>query len=155
MNKILFPAILVIVALLFGAYFYFSWTSKPAEEGAPGPAGQEEETATPETPAKDVTAEENIYAIVGDTFTITLDSNATTGYTWRVQHDTGPIRMTARSYREPQASLLGAPGTETFTFEALAPGEAELQFAYWREWEGENSVVETKVYHVNVSPVGK
>lgn len=156
MNKTLFPAILVIIALLFGTYFYFNLTSKPAHEGTPGPTAEvEEESETPVATARDVTSEENVFAVVGDTFSITLDSNATTGYTWRVQHDAGPITMTGQNYNAPTSGLMGAGGTETFNFKALAAGESELQFAYWREWEGEKSIIETKVYHVNVSPVGK
>lgn len=155
MNKSLLPAILLILAFLFGVYFYLSWSAKPAAEAPAAGTPVTEESVTSETPAKDVTSDENIYAVVGDTFEITLDSNATTGHTWRVQHDTGPITMTGRKYDEPTSGLMGAGGKETFTFKAVNPGDAELQFAYWREWEGENSIVETKVYHVSVSPVGK
>ena len=75
---------------------------------------------------------------VGKTFTITLDANPTTGYSW-TQNIGSPIVVAYVSdvytpeRRNPQ--VVGGGGTTTFTFKAVATGTTTITLRYARAWE--------------------
>jgi inhibitor of cysteine peptidase len=72
----------------------------------------------------------------GDTLEVALESNPTTGYSWQiVEIDPALLSQEGEVEFEPQSDLVGAGGTETFRFKALAPGEGALQLNYHRIWE--------------------
>ena len=75
---------------------------------------------------------------VGGSFTVTLDSNATTGYSWELKEisDTGILEKTDNKYVAPTSSLMGAGGKEVWTFKALAPGTTTLSMEYSQPWAG-------------------
>lgn len=76
-------------------------------------------------------------------FTITLESNRTTGYGWYLDTlDTGLIDAIGQAYAAPAAGALGAPGRETWTFKARAgafavPRVTTVIFRSLRPWEAE------------------
>jgi inhibitor of cysteine peptidase len=77
---------------------------------------------------------------VGGTLVVALASNPSTGYAWVVEEPV-PDQLEQEGpavYEEPEATdepVVGAPGTETFTFTAVAAGSATLRLAYVRSWE--------------------
>lgn len=67
---------------------------------------------------------------------ISLDSNPTTGYTWRVSNqDTNFLKLIGDSTLQAESKLLGAPTKQVFRFLTIAPGNTELNLVYHREWE--------------------
>jgi len=77
---------------------------------------------------------------VQDTAVVELEGNATTGYSWQYTiTPNGVVKEVSNDY--VQNSIIqdaaGVSGTYTFTFEAVAQGEAEIKFFYSREWEDE------------------
>jgi predicted secreted protein len=74
---------------------------------------------------------------VGETIQVTLESNPTTGYEWLYQSgDPDVIKQVGDAvYNEPDSGLMGAGGSETFTFEATGAGETVLELWYMRPWE--------------------
>jgi len=77
-------------------------------------------------------------------FSIKIESNPTTGYSWALQplkeEEKNLVKFKEQKVEEPgekpgEQRLLGAPTYEIFTFEALAPGEAVIQLHYRRPWE--------------------
>ena len=83
----------------------------------------------------------------GDTVAITLDSNPTTGYSWQVVQMDGRL-LQLQGEPEYQANsegdrLVGAPGTETYAFQALGTGQTTLVLGYFRPWEETVPPVET------------
>lgn len=72
----------------------------------------------------------------GQRFTVRLPSNATTGFRWVVA-ELGPVTQVGESvYDAPQdPGVVGAGGTETFTFKNGASGSGELRLEYRRPWE--------------------
>ena len=70
-------------------------------------------------------------------FTITLDSNPTTGYQWQIarQMDTGMVELIDSQYIAPKTGLVGAPGREEWHFKATKEGKAIISFEYVRPWE--------------------
>ena len=70
---------------------------------------------------------------VKDVITIDRVENASTGYRVSLVKLEG-LALTDVSYTPSAAGLCGAPGTKHFTFQALKPGRAEVQFAKYRPW---------------------
>lgn len=72
----------------------------------------------------------------GEIFSISLESNPSTGFSWQfIEQRSGTVIFLSRDYEAPKFSMPGAPGRERFTFKAESPGEKELVFTYLRPWE--------------------
>jgi len=77
---------------------------------------------------------------VGQTYTIDLDSNPTTGYSWRLVSPTNSVFMLVTNTYGPKKNterLVGSGGVEHWTFKAVGKGRAELVLEYMRPWEKE------------------
>lgn len=81
-----------------------------------------------------------IEASTGDTITITLDSNVTTGFQWNLvtEPDGAVAKLVSSEYVPPEDGLIGEGGVEIWTFEAVAPGETDLGLSYFRPFEPES-----------------
>src|SRR5215212_7199184 len=75
---------------------------------------------TPDPPAESPTSTP-ISASVGVPFSITLDSNRTTGYSWALatQLDPNVVELLQNTYQRSGGPRMGAGGTEIWTFEPL------------------------------------
>lgn len=74
----------------------------------------------------------------GDTFTIQLVSNPTTGYLWKFDNplfDESVMILRGDRYIQPQEQLAGAPGKRSLTFLAEGSGRTGLKLIYVRPWE--------------------
>jgi predicted secreted protein len=71
---------------------------------------------------------------VGSQFEIALDSNPTTGYSWRLQFDETYLTLADTRF-QPSSPLIGAGGIETFVFTAGRVGDVEIRLEYKRVWE--------------------
>lgn len=80
----------------------------------------------------------NVTLKVGDTLSIELASNPSTGYSWQLNQDDVQV---LQPLGEPQFSLgnktpiPGASGTQTFQFKAVGKGKTTLTLLYARPWE--------------------
>jgi len=75
----------------------------------------------------------------GDSFTVTLCSNATTGFQWSESaqiSDSTVVQQTDHKFVSPDTELVGAPGKEVWTFKALKKGTSTISMEYSRPWEG-------------------
>jgi inhibitor of cysteine peptidase len=87
----------------------------------------------------------------GQTLTIKLEGNPTTGYSWEVAETEDAILQQAGEPEfEAESDLLGAPGTQTLRFEAVETGQMELKLVYRRSWEADVEPLETFTVHVTV-----
>lgn len=88
----------------------------------------------------------------GQQFTITLSSNASTGYSWMLTDDYNKsvVSKVSDEYITPKTTASGAPGEEVWTFKAESTGTTTLTLNYERSWEGDSSKVDTKTYNVTV-----
>ncbi len=81
-----------------------------------------------------------INVTAGDTFTVTLCSNATTGFQWSESaqiSDQAVVQQTGHEFVSPEnKGLVGAPGKEVWTFKALKKGTSTIAIEYSRPWEG-------------------
>lgn len=90
-----------------------------------------------------------IVARVGETLTVELKGNPTTGYAWELAQDDSRFRLIKKDYAHPGAGI-GAATKERFQIEALQPGSTTLTFKYKRPWETE--VLDTKSFRLRVEP---
>ncbi len=74
---------------------------------------------------------------VGQPLVVSLDSNASTGYSWTQPQisDDSVLGATGNQTIAPQTSLVGAPGKEQWTFKALKKGTSTISMEYRRPWE--------------------
>lgn len=79
----------------------------------------------------------------GEAFTVALDENPTTGYSWHCSWDpTSRLELTADTYTPDPAppGMVGSGGTRTFTLKALTAGDVTITLQYGRWWEGGEKV---------------
>jgi inhibitor of cysteine peptidase len=83
---------------------------------------------------------------VGGSLTVTLESNATTGFQWSKEakiSDQTVLKQVGHMFMPPEATVMvGAPGKEVWTFKALKKGTSTISMEYSRPWEGGEKVVE-------------
>ena len=86
---------------------------------------------------------------VGDVLNVALPGNPTTGFTWEVTAVDGAILSAAGEPAfEVESTLVGAPGTMTFSFDVLATGTTRLEMVYHRTFETESP---TETFTVTVT----
>ena len=73
----------------------------------------------------------------GSTFSINLQANATTGYSWNaVIEDENIVTLLTSEYTADDTDKVGSGGIATLTFSALEQGETALTLIYAQDWEG-------------------
>ncbi|MEI7912738.1 MAG: protease inhibitor I42 family protein [Verrucomicrobiota bacterium] len=100
-----------------------------------------------------------VEAVVGKEFTITLDANHSTGYSWQLAKPLTEtlVKSTTHSYQEA-ATEAGAPpragagGKEVWTFKAISPGSTVIEFKYVRPWEKDTPPVKTAKFPLVIKP---
>ena len=78
-----------------------------------------------------------ITANAGDSFTITLDSNPSTGFSWSISAitDESVIDDVSNEFKGADTGMVGAGGQEVWTFEAVDKGSSTIEMKYRRSWE--------------------
>jgi inhibitor of cysteine peptidase len=78
----------------------------------------------------------------GETVTLRLPGNPTTGYTWAVDEiDKKIMELVDSSYTRSSPERIGSGGWRTLVFKAISAGTSPIKLKYWRVWEGDASVV--------------
>ena len=72
----------------------------------------------------------------GQTLSVSLEGNPTTGYTWEtLEIDEQVLRQIGQPAFTPASDALGAPGTQVIRFRAVGQGRTTLRLVYHRPWE--------------------
>lgn len=108
-------------------------------------------TPTPTVAGINVDASNNnseIALSVGDHLIVTLDSNATTGYSWNLSaiSEASVIQYVSDEYVTPEQTdppPVGQGGQEVWTFEALSAGTATISMRYIQPWMPDADPAET------------
>ena len=89
-------------------------------------------TPTDKDPVLSISIEKegSLFYNIGDTFTVTLPSNPSTGYSWVATPQEG-LKFTETS-EASDSGLLGAPGSQTFVFSAEKEGAFLIELTYKR-----------------------
>ncbi|MCC7159483.1 MAG: protease inhibitor I42 family protein, partial [Ignavibacteria bacterium] len=90
-------------------------------------------------------------ASVGENFTISLESNQSTGYSWSVGmiSDNAQVVVAGMDYDLPEGAKTGQGGAEVWHMKAVSTGTAKVIFYYSRSWE-KTAPVNTITYNVTV-----
>ena len=89
----------------------------------------------------------------GETFTVELDANPTTGYLWDMRLKAGKATLVSQEYTSsaPAGSMvIGGGGVETFVFRAEETGRIELEAEYTRPWEKNAKPAATQRFDITV-----
>jgi inhibitor of cysteine peptidase len=90
------------------------------------------------SPVVTYTEDDNAITVkTGDKFIITLEGNATTGYTWVENFNNDALEMVNKEYKpnEQADGMVGGGGVSYFTFKGLQAGTSDITMTYKRPWE--------------------
>lgn len=74
--------------------------------------------------------------VMGQIAEVRLPSNPSTGYRWALMEaSTDLITLLDHGFVAGRTDMVGAPGEERWTFQAMRVGSGELRFEYRRPWE--------------------
>ena len=87
---------------------------------------------------------QEVAVAAGDSFTVTLCSNPSTGFQWEPAQISDPTVLQEVDHKSIGPSeetggmppAPGTPGQEVWTFQALKAGESTVSIDYSRPWEG-------------------
>ncbi len=94
-----------------------------------------------------------VNALLNQEFTIALGSNISTGYSWQPTFDPNILNLVTKEYKNgdnANGKIVGAPGVEYFTFEALKTGDTQITFTYKRPWESATPQDQQKTFTINI-----
>lgn len=94
---------------------------------------------------------------VGQTFTLRLRSNPTTGHLWKMADPPGGgiVEFISREYEAEKTGRVGSGGTEVWIFRAVGAGEARIALKYIRPWEKDAAPANTARFRIIVGGDGK
>lgn len=83
-------------------------------------------------------------------FTIVLEGNYTTGYTWSTSFDQAYLKLVSEEYKqnESKPGMVGVPGRQYYVFQGLKQGSTKITCTYKRSFE--TAAGEQKVFNVNI-----
>jgi inhibitor of cysteine peptidase len=85
----------------------------------------------------------------GDTITIKLISNPTTGYSWAKPEAMTQLRLVSSRVERGGSERAGVPGYQIFSFKAIGAGDCTVTLNYLRPFE--KNTPPAKVFHASVS----
>lgn len=90
----------------------------------------------------------------GETITVSLPSNPTTGYSWSLCSKNTRntiVGITEAEYKPNQPQLAGSGGTQTWQITGKKRGSAHIKFEYRRPWEKSVTPAQIKRYLFTVN----
>ena len=89
----------------------------------------------------------------GETVSVTLPENATTGYRWAIDRlGPGIVEAGEAKSHYPATERVGGAGEITFSFKATTAGSGEVSLKHWRHFEGDKSITRRFGIRLNVQP---
>jgi predicted secreted protein len=135
-RKLIIPILILAICSVMGLF-----TGRHFAQSAPVPRpvvkeSPEMATITIHTPLAKASATQ-VRVAPGDSFTITLPSNPTTGYSWKLggKLPAGLLKSMGSRYQAPAAGRIGQGGVEDWEFQVLRKGTTKITFEYARPWE--------------------
>ena len=96
---------------------------------------------------------ETIDLTPGETLTLRLNENPTTGYRWLLPDlDTQQIQLIDDRFELPANSAIGASGQRILTLKALAKGTIHLTLHNRQAWDPQSPIAESFTVKINVTP---
>ena len=157
-SKIFVSTMFLGIMLLAGACSNAGGSSITPDNKVPPVPNKYLVSITAEDFSKEIQISRQVEVKTGDTFTIALDSNATTGFSWTEQAkiaDGNILKQTGHEYIAPRANddtkpVVGMSGIEEWWFTAGRTGTTTATMSYSRPWEGGEKDARTFVLTVIV-----
>jgi predicted secreted protein/uncharacterized protein YbcV (DUF1398 family) len=93
-----------------------------------------------------------IKATENQEFSILLDQNASTGYSWSYKANTGTIKLISKKVLDKATNKLVGSGNQCkWTFQATKRGNYDIVFSYSRGWDKNNTTNKTVKYKISVT----
>ena len=121
----------LVIALLSFTVLAAGCTSSTSSNNASSAVQTSENASMKKTGnVTNATSGEPVTVAQGQSFTITLRSNPSTGYRWEPQYDRAALSLTDSVFiSDPNPhNLVGVPGSQVFTFQGLAKGTTTITF---------------------------
>ena len=128
-------AVAMLIALLSAAACAAA-SAAPADK--PDQNGEEIAVTNPDEFAQNQHIQKEIKTTKGETLVVTLFSNGTTGFSWDENAqiaDSEILQQLGHQYIAAETDVIGAPGEEQWTFEAVNAGTTTIHLEYSRPWE--------------------
>jgi len=135
-------AVLFIVVLLAGC-------APAAKPVTPAPEPTPLPTPAP-APSTYSNSGQPITVPVGVSFTISVSSNPSTGYSWEAGFDQSLLKLVKR-YTPSSSGMIGAGGVENFEFEGMRPGNTNIYLNYKRSFEPNNPALKSEIFNVTIT----
>jgi inhibitor of cysteine peptidase len=157
--KIFFGIIFLGIILLVGACSNSNTTSipNPPNNQVPPAPNKYLVTLSAEDFNKEAQISRQVEVKTGDVFSVALDSNATTGFSWTEQAkiaDENILKQTGHQYIAPRQNddkpVAGMAGIEEWTFSANQVGTTTASMSYSRPWDGGEKDARTFILTVTV-----
>jgi predicted secreted protein len=109
-------------------------------------------TQTANTAATESLPAQEIQSAVGKDFTITLEGNRSTGYSWQLSTklDSKLLKKLSETFTPKNPGTPGAGEDNLFIFHCKAKGSTTLAFNYARPWEKNVPPAKTAAYHITI-----
>ncbi len=111
-------------------------------------------TQTNADTATSIEIENGIISYTPNLLTVSLDSNPTTGYTWKASVEGDAVKLSHENFSSAENSneepIAGEGGVQSFEFTPTNAGISTLTFTYQREWEGAEKDATTLSINVTV-----
>ena len=131
-------ALLILITLILLLFPVFAVGSEAAEWKAEESSNRETMLTLTSTDSG-----KSLALQVGNTFTVSLEENPTTGFQWAVDSTgDGLVQLQASEYIPSPGSGVGQGGQKILTFKAQRTGTGQLKLKLWRKWEGDSSIAE-------------
>jgi inhibitor of cysteine peptidase len=157
-GKVFVGIIFLGIVLLAGACGTAGGTSSTTDNNVPPSHNKYLVSISAEDFNKESNITKQIEVKTGDVFTVALDSNATTGFSWTEQANIADVNILKQLAHEYIASrtndntkpVAGMFGIEEWWFTADVTGTTTATMSYSRHWEGGEKDVRTFVLTVIV-----
>ena len=120
-----------------------------------GPGCGNGNLSTDQPPEKTIYTEKDstIRVAVGMEFSIILESNPTTGYSWKFAADLDEkvIQLVGDEFIPPDKLRKGAPGKQLWTFRRVGAVKTTISLEYLRPWEKTKPPARTKTFSISVT----
>jgi predicted secreted protein len=90
-----------------------------------------------------------IHARIGQSFTISLPSNPSTGYSWNADYDHVLLDLQSSQFESGPSEAIGESGLTVYLFMPKKAGKTTIAFVYKRPLE--NIVADARAFHVEIA----
>jgi inhibitor of cysteine peptidase len=91
---------------------------------------------------------DEIFVKRGGNFTIKLESNPSTGYSWHPIYDEEYVKLISNDFMQ-MTKLMGSGGLERFVFQSVKSGSSNIEMVYKRAWE--KKAIKSRRISVNIT----